>query len=146
MLDKLPFHQAVSILENLQNQFKAGGWEPWAENGSKWFDLTPAGKKRLHEAMLKPPFLEQYTLRVPKKYAMTLRILCAEGCWAREPPYLFLIDVGLSPDVYGSEPGDPPIWDERHPARRLSTDPVSSPERPRDNGSNRASAKDRDLL
>ncbi|MFC4930333.1 hypothetical protein [Massilia sp. GCM10023247] len=28
MLDPLPFDEAVAILENLQNQFKAGGWEP----------------------------------------------------------------------------------------------------------------------
>jgi hypothetical protein len=29
MLDPLPFDEALAILENLQNQFKAGGWEPW---------------------------------------------------------------------------------------------------------------------
>jgi len=28
MLDPLPFDEAVAILKNLQNQFKAGGWEP----------------------------------------------------------------------------------------------------------------------
>lgn len=44
MLDPLPFDEAVAVLENLQNQFKAGGWEPWAENASTWFDLTPEEK------------------------------------------------------------------------------------------------------
>lgn len=128
MLDKLPFRQAVNMLEALQNQFQAGGWEPWADDGSKWFDLTPDGKKRLHAAMFKPPFHQQHTLRVPKKYAMTFRLLCAEGCWKREPPYLFLIDVGLSHDVHGSEPGDPPIWDKSHPANQAAAEPAP-PER-----------------
>ena len=41
MLDPLPFDEAVLILENLQNQFKAGGWEPWVKDDSTWFDLTP---------------------------------------------------------------------------------------------------------
>jgi hypothetical protein len=35
MLDKLPFDEAVAVLENLQNQFKAGGWEPWEDRTSK---------------------------------------------------------------------------------------------------------------
>lgn len=106
MLDKLPFRKAVSLLENLQNQFKAGGWEPYDVHESKWFDLTPEGKKQLHAAMFKAPFLRQETLRVPGKYAMTFRFQCAEGCWTREPPYLFLIDIGLSDDVHDSKRED----------------------------------------
>lgn len=129
MLDKLPFHKAVAMLENLQNQFKAGGWEPWPDDGSKWFDLTPEGKKRLHAAMFKPPFLQQETLRVPRMYAMTFRFQCAEGCWTREPPYLFLIDIGVGTDVYGRKPGDPWIWEESHPARQVAAEPAS-PRRP----------------
>lgn len=121
MLDKLSFDEAVTMLEDLQNQFKVGGWEPYQDDGSRWFDLTPEGKKRLHAAMFKPPFLEQYTLRVPKKYAMTFRLLCAEGCWTREPPYLFLIDIGVGRDTHGSEPGDPAIGGEAHPARQVSS-------------------------
>jgi hypothetical protein len=34
MLDPLPFDEAVAILENLQNQFKAGSWEPWEKDDS----------------------------------------------------------------------------------------------------------------
>ncbi|BDT60116.1 hypothetical protein MasN3_36100 [Massilia varians] len=92
MLDKLPFDEAVTILEDLQQQFKDGGWEPYELHQSHWFDLSPDGKRRLHAAMFKPPFFRQETLRVPRKYAMTLRLKCAEGCWTRESPYLFLID------------------------------------------------------
>lgn len=124
MLDKLPFDQAVAVLENLQNQFKAGGWEPYELHRSKWFDLTPAGKKRLRAAMFEPPFHQQQTLRIPKKYGMTFRFLCAEGCWTREPPYLFLIDVGVSDDTEGREPGDPHVWDKSHPANQAGTEPV----------------------
>lgn len=107
MLDKLPFDEAVAILEQLQNQFKAGGWEPWEGDHSKWFDLTPQGKRRLYARMFEPGFLQQTSLRVPGKYGMTFRLKCDAGCWTREPPYLFLIDVGLSNDVYGPKPGQP---------------------------------------
>lgn len=95
MLDKLPFDEALAVLENLQNQFKAGGWKPWQNDGSAWFDLTPSGKKRLYERMFEPPYGQSAELRVPKKYAMTFRLQCAEGCWTRQPPYKFLVDVGV---------------------------------------------------
>jgi hypothetical protein len=100
LLEKLPFDQAVAILENLQDQFKAGGWEPWENNTSQWFDLTPDGKKRLYARMLEPGFSQEATLRIPGKYAMTFRLWCAEGCMTYQPPYLFLIDIGVGSDVY----------------------------------------------
>lgn len=99
MLDMLPFDQAVAILENLQNQFKAGGWEPWEVDGSAWFDLTSEGKKRLYERMLQPGFSQEATLRVPNKYGMTFRLKCTDGCIEHKPPYLFLIDVGVGRDT-----------------------------------------------
>jgi hypothetical protein len=118
MLDKLPFDEAVAVLENLQNQLKAGGWEPWRDDDSKWFDLTPEGKKRLYTRMFEPGYAQETTLRVPKRYGMTFRLKCAEGCWTREPPYRFLIDVGVSDDIEGREPGDPEIWEKSHPAHQ----------------------------
>lgn len=111
MLDPLPFDEAVAILENLQNQFKAGGWQPWEVDDSSWFDLTPEGKKRLYARMFRPGYMESASLRVPKMYGMTFRLKCNEGCWTREPPYLFLIDVGVGDDVYGREPGDLRRWE-----------------------------------
>jgi hypothetical protein len=99
MMDKLPFNQAVAVLEDLQNQFKAGGWEPWEGDGSTWFDLTPEGKKRLYARMFEAGFAQEASLRVPNKYGMTFRIKCVEGCWTGKPPYLFLIDVGVSRDI-----------------------------------------------
>jgi hypothetical protein len=107
MLDKLPFDEAVTVLANLQDQFKAGGWEPWADDGSTWFDLTPEGKKRLYARMFEPGYTQTARLRIPDKYGMTFRLKCAEGCWTREPPYKFLIDVGVSSDTEGWEPGKP---------------------------------------
>jgi len=107
MLDPLPFDEAVAILENLQNQFKAGGWEPWARSDSTWFDLTPEGKKRLHAWMFEPGYMQTNNLRVPKLYGMTFRLKCSEGCWTREPPYLFLIDIGVGDDY---ESRDPMRW------------------------------------
>jgi hypothetical protein len=118
MLDKLPFGEAVAVLESLQNQFKAGDWEPWKDDDSTWFDLTPEGKKRLYARMFEPGYAQETTLRIPKKYGMTFRLKCAEGCWTREPPYKFLIDVGVSDDIEGREPGDPEIWEKSHPAHQ----------------------------
>lgn len=112
MLDPLPFDEAVAILEDLQNQFKAGGWEPWERNDSTWFDLSPEGKKQLHARMFKPGYMESTTLRVPKLYGMIFRLKCSEGCWTREPPFLFLIDIGLGDDSYGWKPGDPFRWEQ----------------------------------
>jgi hypothetical protein len=101
MLEKLPFDQAVAVLGNLQNQFQAGGWEPWKDDDSTWFDLTPEGKKRLYARMFEPQYMRSISLRVPKNYGMTVRLWCAEGCATREPPYLFLIDVGVGSDTAG---------------------------------------------
>jgi hypothetical protein len=98
MLEKLPFDQAVAVLENLQNQFKAGGWSPWEGDDSTWFDLTPEGKKRLYERMFVPGYGQSAELRIPNRYSITFRFKCARGCWTREPPYLFLVDVGVGDD------------------------------------------------
>lgn len=117
MLDKLPFDQVVTLLENLQNQFKAAGWEPWQADGSEWFDLSPGGRKQLYEAMFDPGS-KTASLRVPKKYSMAFRLWCASGCRTREPPYLFLIDIGIGHDFYAA---DPPA------ARKDSTCPVPDP-------------------
>lgn len=116
MLEELAFDEAVVILENLQNQFKAGGWQPWTTNDSKWFDLTPEGKKRLYSKMFDPGYSRETTLRIPKLYGMIFRLKCTEGCWTREPPYRFLIDVGVGEDVFGWERGDPDISAPSHPA------------------------------
>ena len=104
MLDPLPFDEAVAILENLQNQFKAGGWEPWKKDDSTWFDLTPEGKKRLHARMFEPGYMQWASLRVPEMYGMTFRLKCTEGCWTREAPYLFLIDIGIGDDYESKDP------------------------------------------
>jgi hypothetical protein len=109
MLDKLPFDEAVAVLANLQDQFKAGGWEPYKGDDSEWFDLTPEGKKRLYERMFEPGYAQEASLRVPKKYGMTFRLKCAEGCWTREPPYKFLIDVGVGIDTAGWDPATEPF-------------------------------------
>lgn len=103
MLGKLPFDQTLAIVENLQKQFKAGGWEPWQEDGSTWFDLTPDGKRRLYARMFESGFSQEVTLRVPEKYAMTFRLKCTDGCWSRKPPYRFLIDVGVGHDTYSEK-------------------------------------------
>ena len=110
MLDKLPFDEAVTLLEDLQNQFKVGGWIPFEEGGSNWFDFTPEGKKRLFAHLLAHD-MQTVRLYVPKKYGMTFRLWCAAGCVRREPPYLFMIDVGIGTDTHSWKPGDPELWE-----------------------------------
>jgi hypothetical protein len=122
MLDKLSFDQVIAVLEDLQNQFKAGGWEPWAGDGSTWFDLTPEGKKRLYKRMFEQGYSQSAQLRIPKKYEMTFRLKCTDGCWPGEqPPYLFLIDVGIGSDTVERKPGDPEVWDKSFPGAVAST-------------------------
>jgi len=82
MLKKLPFDQAVELLGQLQQQFQRGGWQPWAGNGSVWFDLSPAGKKQLHDNLrdIRHGWAEEAWLIVPDKYGITFRIKCAANC------------------------------------------------------------------
>ena len=134
MLDKLPFDQALAILGDLQSQFKAGGWEPQPLGaGSKWFDLTPEGKTRLYQRMFEPGYSQTAELRIPKKYGMTFRLKCTDGCWPDEkPPYRFLIDVSVGMDTFGSEPGDPEVWDKSFPGNAVPAKPARfrCPDRP----------------
>lgn len=111
MLKKLPFDEAVAVLEDLQNQFKRGGWSPWEANESEWFDLTPAGKKRLYERMFEAGYSQMTQLRIPGKYSMIFRLQCEEGCWTRQPPYRFLVDVGVGEDFYS-------WWDKLSPEEK----------------------------
>ena len=125
MLDKVSFDEAVAVLENLQNQFKAGGWEPWAKDGSTWFDLTPQGRQRLFRRMFEPGYSQSAELRIPKKYGMTFRLKCTDGCWPGEaPPYRFLVDVGISDDTNESKPGDPDVWDKSYAGSIPSSAPA----------------------
>lgn len=105
MLKKLPFDEAVDIMANLQEQFKAGGWQPWPGDGSKWFDFSPEGRKRFHRDMLGPGWGKDITLVVPGKYSLMFRIKCLDGCEEHSEPYLFLIDLSIGSDIYSGAPG-----------------------------------------
>ena len=95
MLKPLPFDEAVAVLAQLQKQFQAGGWQPWTNSASRWFDLTPEGRRRLHQAMHEPGWAEGQELVVPGKYAMIFRLKCTAGCADVPGPERYLIDVGL---------------------------------------------------
>lgn len=118
MLGPMPFDDTVAVLEDLQIQFKTAGWVPWEGDESSWFDFTPEGKRRLHQRMFENGYAESNELRVPTKYAMTFRIKCTEGCATREPPYRFLIDVGVGRDIHV-------WWDEQ--STREAGAPASLP-------------------
>jgi hypothetical protein len=112
----LPFDETLVLLEKLQNQFKAGGWEPWENSESAWFDLSSKGRKRLYARMFEPGYTQTAFLRIPKLYGMAFRLKCVAGCAKREPPYQFLIEVGVGADVFEWERGDPLIWEPSHRA------------------------------
>jgi hypothetical protein len=115
MADPLPFNEAVAILESLENRFKARGWEPWARNGSTWFDLTPEGKKRLYARMFKPEYIEKTNLRVPKMVGLTVQLKCTESCQSRTPPYLFYINIGVGNDYEWTD-----LWRWARPGAAVS--------------------------
>lgn len=79
--------------------------------------------------MFKPGYMETTNLRVPKLYGMIFRLKCNEGCWTREPPYLFLIDIGVGDDVYGWKSGEPMRWERPEGAVTGSSVP-DKPARP----------------
>ena len=54
MLDTLSFDEAVAVLGNLQTQFKAGGWKPWANDDSTWF-IAAASSSRNPPPSHPPP-------------------------------------------------------------------------------------------
>ena len=60
---------------------------------------------------------------------MIFRLKCNEGCWTREPPYLFLIDIGVGDDVYGWKSGEPMRWERPEGAVTGSSVP-DKPARP----------------
>lgn len=95
MLHPLPFDEAVEVLAQLQKQFQAGGWQPWVKSASRWFDLTPEGRQRLHQAMKAQGWAEGQELVVPGKYAMIFRLKCTAGCADVPGPERYLIDIGL---------------------------------------------------
>ena len=117
MLKPLPFDEAVEVLAQLQKQFQAGGWQPWADNASRWFDLTPEGRRRLHQRMHEPGWAEGQNLVVPGKYSMIFRLKCTAGCADVPGPERYLIDVGLrraDDAVYEYGPAAAPDGDGQH--------------------------------
>jgi hypothetical protein len=100
MLETMTFKEVLGVLRDIQDQFKASGWTPYKADDSEWFDLSPEGMQRINATMFAPPYLQQATLRVPGKYSMIFRLKCTEGCWTKEPPYRFLIDIGVGTDHY----------------------------------------------
>jgi hypothetical protein len=94
MLEARRFPEAVEVLAQVQARFKAGGWVPWSENQSVWFDLSPTGQRALHAELMRYTQSEQW-LDVPKRNLRSLlRIKCVEDCDDADDA-LYLVDVGL---------------------------------------------------
>jgi hypothetical protein len=98
MLKKLSYDQATTLVATLQNQFMASGWE--LDDGTTWFNLTPAGRETLHEQIRlgNQGYRKEVSLRAPEKYSMTFRLRCAEQCDNRNGLDRYLIDIGIGQD------------------------------------------------
>lgn len=98
MLSKLTFHQAVLELANLQHQFQVSGWQ--LDDDTTWFDLTHAGRRRLHEDLLsgRNGRARTVSLVAPKKYSLYFTMSCAGGCDSNIGLDRYLIDISISKD------------------------------------------------
>ena len=97
MLKKLPFDQTVELLARLQDRFQTGGWQIDNDTHTHWFDLSPAGRRQLHDYLRDTDsgWSEEAWLIVPQKYGITFRIKCAANCDSRCGLDRYLIDIGI---------------------------------------------------
>jgi len=97
MLKKLPFDQTVELLARLQDRFQAGGWQIDNDTHTHWFDLSPAGRRQLHDYLRDPEsgWSQEAWLIVPQKYGITFRIKCAARCDSQWGLDRYLIDIGI---------------------------------------------------
>ena len=94
MLEPRRFPEAVEVLAQVQERFRAGGWVPWVGNQSEWFDLSPKGRESLHAELLRYSQSEQWVVVPKRNLRSLLRIKCVEDCDDTDDA-LYLIDVGI---------------------------------------------------
>jgi hypothetical protein len=95
ILQTLPFEEAVAIIEFLQKQFMAGGWE--LVDDTTWFDLSLKNREVLHQIVRNEETGQQKVvgLIAPKKYSLTFRLICVDRCDSRLGLDSYLINVGV---------------------------------------------------
>ena len=100
MLETLPFEQAVTLLDELQQKFKQVGWTPAPVGGNEWLNIeSKEDKVRLQTKLFDQ--LDGVILLVPHKYSLILHIKCYARCDERNPQTAkYLIDVGLGEDHF----------------------------------------------
>jgi hypothetical protein len=94
MLEKLPLNEAIAVIEFLQKQFQAGGWQLGEE--SSWIDVDMKNREALRASLHKN--FEIIQLVAPKKYSAIINFYCAENCDSRLGVDLYLIDIGVCKD------------------------------------------------
>jgi hypothetical protein len=95
MLKALPYDDTLTLLQALQDMFKAKGWVPWDGDNSQWFDLSPRGRQKLQDDMYETQPGRMISLRVPKKnLEMFLSVHCENDCDDR-PHSRWLINVEI---------------------------------------------------
>jgi len=96
MLEPLGYSEAIDLLDQLQERFKAAGWIPWSGSHSEWFDLSPQGREKLFDDMFSSGHARSIGLVVPKRNLKnSLTIKCVKNCDENIDQALFLIDVGM---------------------------------------------------
>ncbi|MET0982786.1 MAG: hypothetical protein ABWY02_11845 [Telluria sp.] len=105
MLEALPFDEALRVLETVQNQFKNAGWQPWPDDNSQWFDLSPEGRRKLHADLFRY-FGRGATIIVPKRnLEIHYDISCTDECDSVDRAR-FLVNVGIGKKSYYSYDGE----------------------------------------
>ncbi|MRW85221.1 hypothetical protein GJ698_14125 [Pseudoduganella sp. FT26W] len=95
MLKKLSFGETLEIVDSLQRQFQAKGWQ--LAHGAKWIDLSDSGKSTLRAVLREHG--HWISIRVPKKYYMFFGLHCFERCDSRIGLDRYLIDISIGRDI-----------------------------------------------
>jgi hypothetical protein len=95
MLKMLSFDEAVTVIEFLQKQFQASGWQ--LDNQTSWFDLSLKNREVLHHTVRDDNNGQRKIVELvaPKKYSLTLGLYCVDRCDSRFGLDRYLIDIGV---------------------------------------------------
>lgn len=102
MLKARRFPEAVEVLQQLQERFRATGWIPWKESESAWFDLSPQGRKSLLAELMRFSQSDQWLIHRQRHLQMIFRIKCVDDC-DDEDDARYLIDVSFGKSTGAAE-------------------------------------------
>jgi len=94
----LPLDDAMTILTDLQNQLRQGGWKPFRATGSQPIGDTPASRTEIRKCSAPTSYW-----RAGNKYQVSLNIRCVRS-EDRPNDERYLITLDLGPPVFDDHP------------------------------------------